>query len=89
MHRLKGGLADRPEFELQKSVIENYGQIATCEAFIASAIRARQFCLRAAPHRTPTAYPGGGAVEAGAGFPSIVPGSISSVRVPSGSNRFA
>src|SRR5262245_25391543 len=31
---------------------------------------------------------GGGAVEGGAGFPSTVPGSISSTRVPSGSNRF-
>src|SRR5262249_59715785 len=31
---------------------------------------------------------GGGALELGAGFPSTVTGSISSMRVPSGSNRF-
>src|SRR5437016_1978370 len=32
---------------------------------------------------------GGGAVEEGTGFPSAVLGSINSMRVPSGSNRFA
>jgi hypothetical protein len=32
---------------------------------------------------------GGGAVEGGTGFPSAVLGSINSMRVPSGSNRFA
>ena len=35
----------------------------------------------------PSDYRGGGSVEDGAGWPSIVFGSISSMRVPSGSNR--
>jgi hypothetical protein len=34
-------------------------------------------------------YPGGSAVDGGAGLPSTVLGSINSVRVPSGSKRFA
>jgi hypothetical protein len=47
------------------------------------------FPVRATARFALLAYFGGGAADGGTGLPSIVFGSISSMRVPSGSNRFA
>src|SRR5215813_10842631 len=46
-------------------------------------------CRAAGYHSNRIQFPGGGAVEDGTTLPSAVVGSINSIRVPSGSNKFA